>query len=144
MSPGTSLKSSMRKHGRAFDLLGALLFEKRDNLLRRAVHRVVQIQFLQGIFVLALHRDGDFFDGADLGVVPGLVICTVGASHFARFDEIVVGQANQFAMIHDGDVIRAVFFDGNGRDGAVVLRGVQTDRLAVSRTICALASGLSV
>ena len=71
----------------------------------RAVDGIVQREFLQRIFVFGGNLDADFFDGADFGVAAGLCDAHAGRRHFAGFDEIVVTDANHFALIQHADVI---------------------------------------
>ena len=91
----------------------------------------MQVHFLQRIVVFGVDFDCHLFNRADFGVFARLCDLDARGARFPCFDEVIVGQPHQFAVIHHGDVIHAVLLDRHVRGGAVVLRGVEIDRLAV-------------
>ena len=120
-----------RKERGAFYLLCALVLQHRYNLLRIAVHGVVQIELLQRKFILTGHRDTDFFDRTNFGIPSWL-----GNAHFrhpdlAGLNEVIVGKPDQFAVVHHRDVVRAVFFNRDGRWSNVIARTGEVHSLAV-------------
>ena len=104
-------------------------FSSGNNFFGRTVNGVVNIEILQRIIVLRRDLDVDFLNGADFGIFAGFGDSNRGRPYFARFDEIVVGQAHHFAVIHHADVISAVLFDGDAGRGFVVHCGIERDWL---------------
>ena len=69
-----------------------------DDFFGAAVDGIMQLHALQREIVAGFDRDGDFFDGTDLASAPGCMIFTVGRVVLARFDEIILAQANALAL----------------------------------------------
>ena len=59
-------------------------------------------------FIVGLHRDGDFFDGARAVIMAGARDDHVRRLRLARLDEEIVGKAHGLALIESGDVVHAV------------------------------------
>ena len=117
MSPGTSLKSSIDSIMLPSDCFAPFCFSSEATFLGSAIDGVMQIERLQRVLIFRSHIDADFFDRADLGIFARLGDLDSGLADLAGFDEIVVGEAHQFAVIHDGDVISAVLLDRDAGRG---------------------------
>ena len=80
----------------------------------------MEVQFLQRIFVLCGEFHEDFLNRADLGIATGLRNLHCGRRNLARFNEVIVRQPNNFAVIQHGEVVGSVLIDGDFGVGLVV------------------------
>ena len=112
------LEILQRNHMRAVRRLRPLLRKQRNRLLRAAVHRVAQAQFLQPEIVVAFHAHRHFLNRTRLRIPPWLRYFHHGGLVLARFNEKVFAQPHVLALLHAGHVVHAVFVNRHARGEA--------------------------
>ena len=80
---------------------------------RAAVDRIMQLDALEREVVTGLDGYADFFNGVDAGIRAGMRNLHGGRVIDARFDEIILAQANAFALFLGRKMIHAIFLYGH-------------------------------